>query len=68
MKNCYAKGGLAKKGEGIAKKGFAKGGTVSGMGQSQGKTLSTPVKTTVPGDTVQVRGVGAARSRTAKIY
>jgi hypothetical protein len=68
MKNCYAKGGLAKKGEGIAKKGFAKGGTVSGMAQSQGKTLSTPVKTTVPGDTVQVRGVGAARSRTAKIY
>jgi len=68
MKNCYAKGGLAKKGEGIAKKGFAKGGVVSGMGQSQGKTLSTPVKTTVPGDTVQVRGVGAARSRTAKIY
>ena len=68
MKNCYAKGGLAKKGEGIAKKGFAKGGTVSGMGQSQGRTLSTPVKTTVPGDTVQVRGVGAARSRVARIY
>ena len=72
MKNCYAKGGLAKKGEGIAKKGFAKGGSVSGvvsgMGQSQGRTLSTPVKTTVPGDTVQVRGVGAARSRVARIY
>lgn len=72
MKNCYAKGGLAKKGEGIAKKGFAKGGSVSGvvsgMGQSQGRTLSTPVKTTVHGDTVKVRGVGAARARTAKIY
>lgn len=68
MKNCYAKGGLAKKGEGIAKKGFAKGGMVAGMGQSQGRTLSTPVKTTVPGDTVQVRGVGAARSRVARIY
>lgn len=68
MKNCYAKGGLAKKGEGIAKKGFAKGGAVSGMTQSQGRTLSTPVKTTVPGDTVQVRGVGAARSRVARIY
>jgi len=68
MKNCYAKGGLAKKGEGVAKKGFAGGGMVSGMGQSQGRTLSTPVKTTVPGDTVQVRGVGAARSRVARIY
>jgi len=68
MKNCYAKGGLAKKGEGIAKKGFAKGGSVMSTNPSQGKTLSTPVKTTVPGDTVQVRGVGAARARTAKIY
>ena len=74
MKKCYAKGGLATKGEGIAKKGFATGGkakkdsAATGMGQSQGKTLSTPVKTTVPGDTVQVRGVGAARARTAKIY
>jgi len=68
MKNCYAKGGLAKKGEGVAKKGFAKGGTVSGMAQSQGKILSRPTHTTVLGDTVKVRGVGAARSRTAKIY
>ena len=68
MKNCYAKGGLAKKGEGIAKKGFAKGGMVSGAGQSQGRTLSQPVNKSVQGDTVQVRGVGAARSRTAKIY
>ena len=67
-KNCYSSGGLAKKGEGIAKKGFASGGTVSGMSQSQGKTLSMPVRTTVPGDTVQVRGVGAARSRVARIY
>lgn len=72
MKNCYAKGGLAKKGEGIAKKGFAKGGmakgTASSMGQSQGQMLSEPVKKTVPGDKVQVRGVGAARARTARIY
>ena len=68
MKKCYVKGGLAKKGEGVAKKGFASGGMVSGVGQSQGRTLSTPVKTTVPGDTVQVRGVGAARSRVARIY
>jgi len=69
MKNGYVKGGLAKRGEGIAKKGFATGGMVSGVGStSQGRTLSQPVKKSVQGDTVQVRGVGAARSRTAKIY
>ena len=64
----YAKGGLAKRGEGIAKKGFASGGMVSGSGQSQGKMLSEPVRKSVQGDTVNVRGVGAARARTAKIY
>jgi hypothetical protein len=69
MKNCYSTGGMSKKGAGIAKKGFATGGMVSGVGStSQGRTLSVPVKKSVHGDTVQVRGVGAARSRTAKIY
>jgi hypothetical protein len=67
MKNCYKDGGLAKKGEGIAKKGFAKGGVVAGMGQSQGKTLNQNVKK-LEGDKVAVRGVGAARARTAMIY
>ena len=61
-------GGLAKKGEGIAKKGFASGGMVSGVGQSQGETLSQNVKKSVQGDKVNVRGVGAARARTAMIY
>jgi len=64
----YKDGGLAKKGEGIAKKGFAKGGMVSGVGQSQGETLSQNVKKSVQGDKVAVRGVGAARARTAMIY
>jgi len=68
MKNCYAKGGLAKRGEGIAKKGFASGGMVGASSQSQGKMLSEPVRKSVQGDTVNVRGVGAARARTAKIY
>ena len=67
MKNCYKDGGLAKKGEGIAKKGFAKGGMVAGMGQSQGKTLNQNVSK-LEGDKVNVRGVGAARARTAMIY
>jgi|TARA_R110000868_G_scaffold300295_4_gene560751 hypothetical protein len=73
MKNCYVKGGMAKKGEGMAKKGYAKGGMADSLsaprsGGSQGKTLSVPTRRSVLGDTVQVRGVGAARSRTAKIY
>ena len=63
----YAKGGLAMRGEGIAKKGFAKGGMADNSGQSQGDTLSRPTKT-IPGEKVNVRGVGAARSRTAMIY
>lgn len=46
----YKKGG-ALRGQGIAQRGYAKGGTVGG-GSSQ---------------EVQVRGVGAARARTAKI-
>lgn len=86
MKNCgtkgYAKGGLAKKGEGIAKKGFAKGGMamsdvpkggkISASGSDAagptGTMLSQPVKKSVTGDRVQVRGVGAARARSARIY
>jgi len=68
MKHGYKDGGLAKKGEGIAKKGFAKGGMVAGVGQSQGETLSQNVKKSVQGDKVNVRGVGAARARTAMIY
>ncbi len=79
MKNCYSKGGLATRGEGIAKKGFAKGGMAEkgvqkggvisdqSMGES-GKMLSQNVRKSVPGDTVQVRGVGAARARKATIY
>ena len=72
MKNGYAKGGLAMRGEGIAKKGFAKGGQVTAKGPDtagpQGKTMSQPVKKSVTGDNVQVRGVGAARARVATIY
>jgi hypothetical protein len=85
MKNCgttMAKGGLAKKGEGIAKKGFAKGGMAMSGVPKGGKmsasgsdaagptatTLTQNVKKSVTGDRVQVRGVGAARARSAKIY
>lgn len=76
MKNCgtkgYAKGGLAKRGQGIAKKGFAKGGAITASGPDtagpQGKTISQPVKKSVSGDNVKVRGVGAARARVATIY
>lgn len=82
MKNCYSKGGLAKRGQGVAVKGFAKGGMAmkgvpaggqvgaSGpdMAGPQGKTLREQVKKSVTGDVVQVRGVGAARARKATIY
>ena len=82
MKSTGNKGGLATRGEGIAKKGFAKGGmAMSGVpkkGQisasgadTAGPTatvLSQPVKKSVTGDRVQVRGVGAARARSARIY
>lgn len=50
------------------KQGYAKGGMVAGVGQSQGETLSQNVKKSVQGDKVAVRGVGAARARTAMIY
>lgn len=87
MKNCgtsgYAKGGMAKKGEGVAKKGsmakggiamsnVPKGGKISASGSDAagptGTTLTQNVKKSVTGDKVQVRGVGAARARSAKIY
>jgi hypothetical protein len=86
MKSCYNKGGLAKRGQGIATKGFAKGGIVSkgvegvkkfskGSGDpdmagnsGNSKPFSQPVKKSVTGDQVEVRGVGAARARTATIY
>jgi hypothetical protein len=68
----YKKGGLAMRGEGIAKKGFAKGGAVMAKGADtagpQGGPTHQPVKKSVQGDTVQVRGVGAARARKATIY
>lgn len=86
MKNCgtkgYAKGGLAMRGDGVAKKGFAKGGMAMANVPKGGKvsasgsdaagptatTLTQNVKKSVTGDRVQVRGVGAARARSAKIY
>lgn len=82
MKGCYSKGGLAKRGQGIAVKGFAsggmakkgvpEGGRISASGPDtagpQGTVMHRQVKKSVPGDTVQVRGVGAARSRKATIY
>lgn len=65
----YAKGGLAMRGEGIAKKGFAHGGEVGAdTAGPQGGPVRQPVKKSVQGDTVQVRGVGAARARKATIY
>jgi hypothetical protein len=66
-----ASGGMSKKGYAaggaVKKKGAASGG-VSEKAAPQGTVTSKPVKTTVPGDKVQVRGVGAARARTAMIY
>jgi len=44
-------GGAAMRGQGIAKRGYAEGGKIGGGGSQE----------------VQVRGVGAARARTAKI-
>jgi hypothetical protein len=38
------------------------------MAGPQGKTMSQPVKKSVTGDTVSVRGVGAARAQKATIY
>lgn len=47
----YKNGGAAMRGQGIAQRGYAKGGTIGGGGSQE----------------VQMRGVGAARARTAKI-
>ena len=64
-KNCgpkgYADGGSVKKGGAISASG-------ADMAGPQGKTLSQPVKKSVTGDTVGVRGVGAARARVARVY
>lgn len=82
MNGNYKKGGLAKRGQGIAVKGFKdggmamkgvpKGGQISASGPDmagpQGKTMKEPVKKASTGDVVQVRGVGAARARKATIY
>lgn len=67
MKNCYKDGGMVKKAAGVPKKGVASGGMVAGVSQSQGKTLNQNVRK-LEGDKVAVRGVGAARARTAMIF
>jgi len=55
-----ASGGMMKK--------SAASGDVADMAGPQGKTMSQPVKKTVSGETVSVRGVGAARAQKATIY
>lgn len=69
MKSCgtkkYAKGGMAM--SNVPKKGQI-GATGPDTAGPQGKTLSQPVKKSVTGDTVGVRGVGAARARVARVY
>ena len=56
----------------VAMKNVPKGGKVSASGaDAAGPTatvLTQPVKKSVTGDRVQVRGVGAARARSARIY
>ena len=73
MKNCgttMAKKGFAK--GGMAMAGVPKGGKISASGSDAAgptaTTLTQNVKKSVTGDRVQVRGVGAARARSAKIY
>ena len=51
----------------MKKKGYASGG-VADMAGPQGKTMSQPVKKSVSGESVSVRGVGAARAQKATIY
>lgn len=65
MKSSKTKGNVPM--SGVPKKGQI-GASGPDMAGPQGKTLSQPVKKSVTGDSVQVRGVGAARARTAKIY
>ena len=52
---------------GMKKKGYASGG-VADVAGPPGKTMSQPVKKSVSGETVSVRGVGAARAQKATIY
>lgn len=69
MKKCgvkkYAAGGAV---TGVKKFKSGDGMPDATMGSGKGKTTSQPVKKTVKGDNVAVRGVGAARARTATIY
>ena len=64
------KGGMAN--GNVAMKNVPKGGKISASGSDAagptGTTLTQNVKKSVTGDKVQVRGVGAARARSAKIY
>ena len=69
------KGGNAMKSmkaKSVSMAGVPKGGRISASGPDAagptGTTLTQNVKKSVTGDKVQVRGVGAARARSAKIY
>ena len=67
-----ANGGMMKSkmmasGGAVKSKMMASGG-VSDMAGPQGKTMSQPTKKSVTGETVSVRGVGAARAQKATIY
>jgi len=57
---------------GMAMSGVPEGGKMSASGSDAAgptaTTLTQNVKKSVTGDRVQVRGVGAARARSAKIY
>jgi hypothetical protein len=62
----------AKKAKSVPMSGVTKGGQISASGSDAAgptaTTLTQNVKKSVTGDRVQVRGVGAARARSAKIY
>jgi hypothetical protein len=62
----------SKANDNVAMKNVPKGGKISASGSdAAGPTatvLTQPVKKSVTGDRVQVRGVGAARARSARIY
>jgi len=53
---------------GMMKSKMMASGGASDMAGPKGKTMSQPVKKTVAGETVSVRGVGAARAQKATIY
>jgi hypothetical protein len=69
-KKGFAKGGMAN--SNVAMKNVPMGGKISASGSDAAgptaTTLTQNVKKSVTGDRVQVRGVGAARARSAKIY